>query len=79
MTSLCDGCGKLFKDDLKVINAKRLKPSFCKVSLENSESCDNIKCYYNLDAECCVDFQFCEKCFSNKKVINATFADFVKI
>ena len=79
MVSLCDGCERFFEGELKRFNAKKLKPSICNVPYEESESCGNIECYYNLEAECCVDFQFCEKCFSNKQVIDATFVSFVKI
>ena len=77
MMSLCDGCEKFFRVELKSFNAKKWKPSICNVSYEESESCDNIDCDYNLDAECCVDFQFCEECYSNKQVIEATFVNFI--
>ena len=79
MVSLCDGCEGLFEGELKRFSAKKLKPSICNVSIEESESCSDIECYYNLDAECCVDFQFCEKCLSNRQVTDATFVSFVKI
>jgi len=79
MVSLCDGCETLFRVELKSVNAKKWNPSICNVSHEESESCDNVECEYNLDAECCVDFQFCEKCYSDKQIIEATFINFVKL
>jgi len=78
MISLCDGCELLFNGVLEEINAKKWKPSLCNVPYVESESCDNIECDYNLEAECCADFQFCKECFSSKQIVDATFVNFVK-
>jgi hypothetical protein len=77
MISLCDGCGHNFGGVLEEINAKKWKPSLCDVPHEDSEFCSNIECDYNINAECCVGFQFCKKCFSNKQLVDANFVNFI--
>ncbi|HBG78062.1 MAG TPA: hypothetical protein DDW84_04325 [Phycisphaerales bacterium] len=64
----------LFRIKLERINAKKWNPLLCRVPHEESELCRNIKCDYNLEAECCMECQFCPKCLANKQIVDKTFA-----
>ena len=75
MISVCDGCEMLFGTKLKKINAKKQKPSLYRVTREKSESCRNIECDYNLEAECCIECQSCPKPLANKQIVDKTFSE----
>ena len=75
MNSLCDGCDGIFDVKLTRVNAKEWKPSLCKVPLKKSETCCNIDCDYNLEAECCMEYQFCQDCVSNNQTVDAIFME----
>ena len=79
MISVCDGCEMLFRTKLKRFNAKEWKPSLCRVPHEESELCSNIECDYNLEAECCIECQFCPKCLANKQIVDKAFSEFAII
>jgi len=69
----CDGCHRAFSHSLKTINAKGWKPNVCDVSINNSYNCSNASCEFSIDGECCVEFQFCDDCLSNKAIVNKLF------
>lgn len=73
MISLCDGCGQFLKNTLTTLNAKEWNPNVCRVSVENSYHCNMITCPYNVEGDCCIEFQFCDTCFPKKSIVNKKF------
>jgi hypothetical protein len=73
MISLCDGCGCIFITNLKTINAKVWNPRLCDIPVEESEVCSVIRCRYNIEGECCIEFQFCDDCLSDRSILDNRF------
>ena len=74
MISPCDGCYQIFSSELKTINVKDWKPNLCTVAKEDSSYCSDYTCKFCLSGgDGCVEWQFCDKCLANKKVLARVF------
>ena len=75
MISPCDGCQRIFTEDLTLVTAKEWRPSLCNVSAAGSAACKEFECHYNIEGGC-TDFQFCDSCLESQEIIDRTFLDF---
>lgn len=75
MISPCDGCQRIFTEDLILVTAKEWRPSLCNVSAAGSAACKELDCHYNIEGGC-TDFQFCDSCLALQEIIDRTFLDF---
>jgi hypothetical protein len=74
MISPCDGCYQIFSSKLKKINVKDWKPNLCTVTKEDSSYCSDVTCKFNLgDEDGCSEWQFCDVCLADKKVVTRVF------
>jgi hypothetical protein len=78
MIGVCDGCGQFVMDTVTILNAKEWNADLCHVSQENSSQCHLITCHYNLERECCIEFQFCATCLSQPSIVNKIFEAYRK-
>ncbi len=79
MISICSGCDEIFHTELKQINAKQINPKICKTPEWNARNCLDEDCFYFDYENGCVNFLFCEKCASDRKIVSETFERFADI
>lgn len=76
MISPCDGCLMIFSHRITKITAKEFFPKFCHVPISEADTCNHSECKYSIEGECCAEFQFCDKCIKDKKLIKKLFNQF---
>jgi len=69
----------MFTYEIKTINAKEWKPTVCDVSVEESFDCNNVRCRFSAEGECCVEFQFCDDCLNNKRIPEKIFVGYANM
>ena len=76
MLSPCDGCQRVFTENLTLVNAKKWKPSICDTPTLEWQECKNLNCVCNIEG-ICIEYQFCDACLSSQEIVDKTFEEFL--
>ena len=68
----CSVCNRLVERS-NIINAKEWNKTSCNYPKEDPSNCQNYQCRYNEENGKCIEFYFCDKCFSDKSLLEMKF------